>query len=74
MNQNLAGLYWRVCQVMPAFGPVSMVLLNLACVVSGVITMGRLKPKSTFYTFAYAATIPAAMRGNLTPFMMVLAS
>jgi hypothetical protein len=54
--------------------PLGMVLLNVVTVVSSAVFEGRLRPTSLQYAFLYASTIPAAARGDLEPFTVVLRS
>lgn len=54
--------------------PASMVALNIVVVVSAFVFEGRLKSNAFQYIFLYAGTIPAARRGDLEPFTLVLGS
>jgi hypothetical protein len=67
-------MFFRLLEYIPIFGPVFMVLLNLVIVCTELLCSGRLKVNAFMYTFRYAATIPAAVRGDLQPFLLVLTS
>lgn len=57
----------------PWFFPLSMCLVNVMSLVQGLMLEGRVKQGALKYTFLYASTIPAAARGDLQPFFLVLA-
>ena len=54
------------------FLPLVMVAMNLCLFVFTLVTEYRIKPNTLRFAFLYAMTVPAAMRGNLDPFLAVL--
>ena len=65
----LMSLMFRV----PALLPLGMVLLNLTSLMTGILYEGRVKEGAARFLVLYASTIPAAMRGDLSPFLTVVA-
>jgi hypothetical protein len=63
-------LIWKLGPLLP----LGMVVLNVLNVVSTFLNEGRIKVNCAQYAVRYAVTVPAAMRGDLSQFMVVLAS
>ena len=64
-------VFWLMGKVPVAF-PVGMTLMNIMSLMSGFFYEGRFREGAGKFTLLYASTIPAALRGDLTPFFAVL--
>ena len=64
-------MVWSLISKLPAAGPVLMILLNICLFFGELCATGRFKPNCFRFTFLYLGTIPAALRGDLTPFLVV---
>lgn len=62
-----------ILRMAPWVFPLLMVLVNVMSLMQGFLLEGRLKMGAFKYVFLYAATIPAAARGDMQPFFVVLA-
>jgi len=56
----------------PVMLPLGMVCMNITSLVMGMVAEGRIREGAFKFMFYYASTIPAAARGDLSPFIMVL--
>jgi hypothetical protein len=65
---------YKLMSHFPWFFPATMAAYNIVMVVYGVMVESRVKCTCLQYSFWYASTIPAAVRGDMTPFFTVLSS
>lgn len=71
-TQWLRDKQYEVMSTVPVMLPIGMTMLNATSLVSGLVNEGRIKVGAAQYSVLYASTIPAAMRGDLQPFIIVV--
>lgn len=67
----MTNITWWVAFKAPAALPVSMCVLNVTSLAVGLMGEGRVRTGALKFSFAYAATVPAALKGDLNPFFAV---
>ena len=63
----------KTAMMYPMLMPLGMVGYNVMRVACALAFEGSFKSTSFQYIFLYAGTLPAARRGDLTPFLTILA-